>query len=257
MMTTDPNAFEAIKQKLTAQTLQDIEGLDARKYGFGREECCGPIPAKVLGSLKLGEHVFLNTHMPARQWDKRTENVPGFKELRHHLKHKHPDASFTVSHLDKGMDDSILHFKVDSDKKAVAITQYSGVSEPYELPWETKGILAVDRSTEYFVFICSHFSRDARCGFCGSVLVDLFRDAILEKLGAGGADRVTVYSCSHVGGHIYAGNVIIYSRHGGICYGLFKPEDIPDVVNAIAEDQGSIPESLKNRIRGQMGPNAT
>ncbi|KAG5464467.1 hypothetical protein LSCM1_00656 [Leishmania martiniquensis] len=253
MTTKDPNAFEAIKPKLTAQTLQDIEGLDPLKYGFGREECCGPIPAKIVGSMKLREHIFLNTHMPATQWDKRTENVPGFKELSHHLKHKHPDASFTVSHLDKDMDDSILHFRVDHERKAVAITQYSGVCEPYELPWEAKGTLAVDRSSEYFIFICSHFSRDARCGYCGSVLVDLFRHTILEKMGADGAERVTVYPCSHVGGHIYAGNVIIYSRHGGICYGLFRPEDIQGVVDAIVEDQGSIPGSMKNRIRGQMG----
>ncbi|CAJ1994020.1 sucrase/ferredoxin-like family protein [Leishmania donovani] len=256
VMSTDPNSFEAIRPKLTAQTLQDIEGLDPQKYGFGREECCGPIPAKIIGSMSLREHIFLNTRMPAREWDKRTENVPGFKELSHHIKHKLPDASFTVSHRDQDTEDSILHCKVD-DKKAVIITQYSGVSVPYELPWEVKGTLAVDRSGEYFIFVCSHFTRDARCGYCGSVLIDLFRHALLEKMGAGGAERVTVYSCSHIGGHIYAGNVIIYSRHGGICYGLFKPEDVLPVVDAIAEDKGAIPESLKNRIRGQMGSDAS
>ncbi|GET93717.1 hypothetical protein, conserved [Leishmania tarentolae] len=257
MMSSDTNSFEAIKPKLSAQTLQDIEGLDPQKYGFGREECCGPIPAKIIGSMNLREHIFLNTRMPAREWDKRTENVPGFKELSHQAKQKLPDASFTVSHLDQDTEDSILRCQMDEDTKSVIITQYSGVAEPYELPWEAKGILAVDRSSEYFIFICSHFTRDARCGYCGSILVDLFRHALLEKMGTSGAERVTVYSCSHVGGHIYAGNVIIYSRHGGICYGLFKPEDVPIVVDAIAEDKGAILESLQNRIRGQMGVNAS
>ncbi|CAM44403.1 conserved hypothetical protein [Leishmania braziliensis MHOM/BR/75/M2904] len=253
MMTADPNSFEAIKPKLTRQTLQDIEGLDPHKYGFGREECCGPIPTKIIGSMSLREHIFLNTHIPAVEWDKHTENVLGFKELSQHVRQKRPGASFTVSHLGKDTDDSILHVKVDSDTQAVIITQYSGISAPYELPWETKGTLAIDRSGEYFIFICTHFTRDARCGYCGSVLIDLFRHAIRETMGTSGAERVTVCPCSHLGGHIYAGNVIIYSRHGGICYGLFKPEDVQTVVDAIAEDRGVIPESLKGRIRGEMG----
>lgn len=252
-MELDPNSFEAVKPKLTAQTLQDIEGLDPHKYGFSRKECCGPVPAKILGSMKLQEHIFLNSRMPSTEWDKRTENVPGYKELAEQVKKECPEATFTVSHLDKDTDDSILHFKVDEAKKAVAITQYSGVREPYELPWNTKGKLAVDRSGEYFIFICAHFTRDERCGYCGSILIDLFRHAIKETLGEGGAERVTVYPCAHVGGHIYAGNVLIYSRHGGICYGLFKPEDVQAVVDAIKEDKGEVPESLKNRIRGQMG----
>lgn len=251
----DPNSFEAVKPKLTKQTLQDIEGLDPQRYGFGRAECCGPIPAKIMGSMRLSEHIFLNTRMPATEWDKRTENVPGFRELSHHVKRACPEASFTVSHLDRDTDDSILHFKVDEERKAVAITQYCGIAEPYELPWNARGTLAVHRSGEYFIFICAHFTRDERCGYCGAVLIDLFRHAIAETMGPGGAERVTVYPCSHVGGHIYAGNVIIYSRHGGICYGLFKPEDVQTVVNAIAEDKGAIPPSLANRIRGQMGPN--
>lgn len=252
-MSVDPNSFEAVKSKLTQQTLQDIEGLDPLKYGFGRKECCGPVPAKMIGSMKLQEHIFLNSRMPATEWDKRTENVPGYTELAERAKCECPGATFTVSHLDKDTDDSILRFKVDEDKKSVAITQYSGVVEPYELPWNAKGNLAVDRSGEYFIFICAHFTRDERCGYCGSVLVDLFRHAIAETLGEGGAERVTVYPCSHVGGHIYAGNVLVYSRHGGICYGLFKPEDVQAVVEAIKEDTGAVPESLAGRIRGQMG----
>ncbi|KPI90521.1 hypothetical protein ABL78_0281 [Leptomonas seymouri] len=255
-MTLDPNSFEAVRPKLMQKTLQDIEGLDPLKYGFGRKECCGPIPAKIRGSMKLQEHIFLNSCMQPTEWDKRTENVPGYKELAEQVKKESPSATFTVSHLDTDTDNSILHFKVDEEKKAVAITQYSGVTEPYELPWNAKGKLAVDRSGEYFIFICAHFSRDERCGYCGSILGDLFRHAVREAMGEGASERVSVHSCSHVGGHIYAGNVLIYSRHGGICYGLFKPEDVQAVVDAMKADKGEVPESLKSRVRGQMGPNA-
>jgi hypothetical protein len=59
-----------------------------------------------------------------------------------------------------------------------------------------------------FVFVCSHGSRDKRCGVCGPVLIKRFRDEI-KALGLDG--QVFVSASSHVGGHKYAGNVIIFS----------------------------------------------
>lgn len=58
-----------------------------------------------------------------------------------------------------------------------------------------------------YVFVCSHGSRDRRCGACGPVLVSRFREEI-ELHGLQG--RVFVSPCSHIGGHKYAGNVIIF-----------------------------------------------
>jgi hypothetical protein len=47
--------------------------------------------------------------------------------------------------------------------------------------------------------VCCHSSRDARCGYLGPLLA--------EKLGEMGEQ---VYISSHIGGHQYAGNVIVY-----------------------------------------------
>lgn len=59
-----------------------------------------------------------------------------------------------------------------------------------------------------YVFVCSHGSRDKRCGVCGPVLIAKFKEQIdLRGLG----DQVFVSPCSHIGGHKYAGNLIIYS----------------------------------------------
>lgn len=57
------------------------------------------------------------------------------------------------------------------------------------------------------VFVCAHASRDVRCGVCGPALIDKFNDEIEYR---GLKDQVFVWACSHVGGHKYAGNVIIY-----------------------------------------------
>lgn len=58
-----------------------------------------------------------------------------------------------------------------------------------------------------YIFVCCHGSRDRRCGVCGPALVHRFRDEI-ESHGLLG--KVSVSPCSHIGGHKYAGNVIIF-----------------------------------------------
>jgi hypothetical protein len=62
------------------------------------------------------------------------------------------------------------------------------------------------------VFICAHASRDARCGTCGPPLVAAFQAVAKAK---GLEDRVHVRACSHIGGHAYAGNVVIYMEREG------------------------------------------
>ena len=59
-----------------------------------------------------------------------------------------------------------------------------------------------------YVFVCCHGSRDKRCGVCGPALITRFKEEI-EGQGLDG--QVAVSACSHVGGHKYAGNVIIFS----------------------------------------------
>lgn len=58
-----------------------------------------------------------------------------------------------------------------------------------------------------YVFVCCHGSRDRRCGVSGPSLVSRFREEI-ELHGL--LSEVSVSPCSHIGGHKYAGDVIIY-----------------------------------------------
>ncbi|KAL3734587.1 hypothetical protein ACJRO7_023871 [Eucalyptus globulus] len=103
----------------------------------------------------------------------------------------------------------------------------------------------------FYVFVCSHGSRDRRCGVCGPALVSRFREEI-ELHGLHG--KVTVSPCSHVGGHDYAGNVIIFGPDfsgaiSGHWYGYVSPEDVPILLEQHIE-QGKIVDWL---WRGQMG----
>ncbi|RNF23959.1 sucraseferredoxin-like family protein [Trypanosoma conorhini] len=239
---------DEIVSRLSEETLQDIEGLDPSQFGFGREECCGPLPEKLPGSMAFTEHVFFATDMPAREWDAKTGNVPGYAALEKAVTSS-GGKKLTVYYR-PGPDACILRFKYEELLSSLLITQYSCITEG-ELPWESKGAVCCDRSNELFVFVCSHRSRDHRCGYCGAVLVELLRQSIKAKRGE--HESIHVYPCSHVGGHVYAGNVLLYSKHGGVCFGCFTPAQVEAFVNFLLGGATEIPASLERRIRGRIG----
>ncbi|CAK8541171.1 unnamed protein product [Lathyrus sativus] len=115
---------------------------------------------------------------------------------------------------------------------------------------------ATENFTGSYVYVCAHGSRDARCGTCGPALIKKFNKEIELR---GLKDQITVTACSHIGGHKYAGNVIIFSpgpdgKTTGHWYGYVTPNDVPDLLDQhIAKG-----EVIHQLWRGQMGaPGAT
>lgn len=76
------------------------------------------------------------------------------------------------------------------------------------------------------VLICGHTARDARCGILGPLLHKEFSLQIdKRKL------DVSVGLISHIGGHAYAGNVLIFPRSGpAIWYGRVFPPDVERII---------------------------
>lgn len=72
-------------------------------------------------------------------------------------------------------------------------------------PWVSE---VTESLTGAHIFVCAHGSRDKRCGVCGPPLIEKLKDEIKLR---GLSDRIFVSPCSHIGGHKYAGNLIIYS----------------------------------------------
>nr|GEY65875.1 altered inheritance of mitochondria protein 32-like [Tanacetum cinerariifolium] len=81
------------------------------------------------------------------------------------------------------------------------------------------------------LFVCSHSSRDKRCGYCGQILIKKFK----AEAGLRGLKNVSVTAFSHVGGHKYARNLIIYSvrdaKVSGHWYGYVTPSDVPELLD--------------------------
>jgi len=80
--------------------------------------------------------------------------------------------------------------------------------------------------TGHHLLVCVHAARDVRCGVCGPPLVEGFISALEAR---GLENQVAVHRSSHVGGHKYAGNVLIYP--GGDWYGYVTPADVPRIVD--------------------------
>lgn len=102
-----------------------------------------------------------------------------------------------------------------------------------------------------YIFVCCHGSRDRRCGVCGPALVMKFQVEI-EIHGLHG--QVSVRPCSHIGGHKYAGNVIIFCPNAngevtGHWYGYVTPDDVP----ILLEQHIKRGEVVGHLWRGQMG----
>lgn len=104
------------------------------------------------------------------------------------------------------------------------------------------------------IFVCAHGSRDRRCGVCGPPLMEKLNEEIESRQLK---DQVFVSPCSHIGGHKYAGNLIVFSPDSegtitGHWYGYVTPDDVPEILEQHI-GQGKVIERL---WRGQMGASA-
>ncbi|KAF2015341.1 hypothetical protein BU24DRAFT_450077 [Aaosphaeria arxii CBS 175.79] len=109
------------------------------------------------------------------------------------------------------------------------------------------------------VLICGHGGRDARCGILGPVLQTHF-EREFERRGIEGEVAVI----SHIGGHKYAGNVIIYLPPGwegggkweggdalkgaGVWYGRVFPENVEGIVEETVVKGRVVVEHLRGGV---------
>lgn len=94
----------------------------------------------------------------------------------------------------------------------------------------------VRRLLQPLILVCGHGARDSRCGVMGPLLLEQF-DATCKDLNISFRSALI----THIGGHKFAGNVIVYvppirafqgnSLAGmGIWYGRVEPRHVPGIV---------------------------
>ncbi|KAF8982200.1 hypothetical protein BGZ46_001625 [Entomortierella lignicola] len=100
------------------------------------------------------------------------------------------------------------------------------------------------------VMICSHRKRDKRCGVTAPILKKEFTRILRSKDIYGDcAGDVEIWLISHIGGHKFAGNVIVHKSEGAaIWYGRVEPCHAQAIVDVTIEKG----EVIKELYRGSM-----
>lgn len=86
---------------------------------------------------------------------------------------------------------------------------------------------------ETVVVVCTHMGRDVRCGVVGGEVLAEFARVVKQRgLEGRGVGRVTVLGSSHLSGHKWAGNVIVYRPEGwAVWYGRVLKEGVGKIVD--------------------------
>lgn len=117
------------------------------------------------------------------------------------------------------------------------------------------------------IFICGHGGRDQRCGITGPILKEQFNQIMASSFKTTELfDQWTTELISHIGGHKFAGNVIIYlprpsvagwERHPlagmGVWYGRVEPKHVEGIVKETILRGRIIKEHFRGGIDGRGG----
>ncbi|GJJ69793.1 hypothetical protein EMPS_02141 [Entomortierella parvispora] len=100
------------------------------------------------------------------------------------------------------------------------------------------------------IMICSHRKRDKRCGVTAPILQKEFKRILRAKDIYGDCEGdVEIWLVSHIGGHKFAGNVIVHKQEGmAVWYGRVDPCHCEAIVESTIE-RGEV---LKELYRGSM-----
>ncbi|KAK6267290.1 hypothetical protein QUC31_018127 [Theobroma cacao] len=234
-----------------SNNLSSVSAEDETQFGFTREEMYS---SNLAGTVNpYDRHVFLR-HKSYTDWVSRVEEDLLPKLLSSALKSRKsdiPDKTLFTVIEGEGSDGDVLIFPDMIKYKGLTDSDVDGFVEDVLVsgkPWAS-GVQ--ETLTGSYVFVCAHGNRDKRCGVCGPVLIEKLNKEIELR---GLNDQVFVSACSHIGGHKYAGNLIIFSPDSegkitGHWYGYVTPDDVPELLDQhIAK--GEIIERL---WRGQLG----
>lgn len=124
--------------------------------------------------------------------------------------------------------------------KSSTITDYPGVT------------IEIDVSKAY-IFLCSHRSRDKRCGITAPIMKKELEFRLRELLlyrdsGDTTPGGVTVAFVNHIGGHKYAANALIYLKDSGknIWLARIKPNNAQPIIDECIVNNGKV---WPNKVR--------
>ncbi|GAA6048485.1 hypothetical protein JCM3770_003781 [Rhodotorula araucariae] len=261
-----------------------VAALAARRSFASTRSPCSPVVPPVVGSApQMPRHLLIHAPHPTNTWPSHLDSTsPLYRALAQRWA-THPELSklgFGVTDAGTGPIDVAWdpkRSKLDKPDDGPAEEVYSATVYPdfLHIPSLSMSSLAAFESTylslppapsppstntpapsQTHIFVCTHASRDCRCGDLGEPLyAALVREARRRKVGGelrDGDDGVRIARVAHIGGHKWAGNALVY-REGGACdwYGLLRAEDAPKLLDYATSSAPLTP--WYTRWRGRVG----
>lgn len=171
---------------------------------------------------------------------------PAFKKISSIPHTKEAWSDFATAYL-KARKMHPMHHGLSAEQKATLVRDESVANK----------VPAAEPITKPTILICGHGGRDERCGVLGPLLQSSFRNEFQRR-----GIEADVAQISHIGGHKYAGNVIVYlppSLRGnalkgtGIWYGRVGPENVEGLVEETVVQGKVVVELLRGGITVEGG----
>lgn len=114
-----------------------------------------------------------------------------------------------------------------------------------------ENVSVVKDSNQSYVLLCSHKTRDKKCGITAPIMkkefdsqltdLELFRDSSDDR-----PNGVKVMFTNHVGGHKFAANVMIYNKHGEfIWFARCNPLNVKFIINETILNHKVYPKNVR------------
>ncbi|GAA5977944.1 hypothetical protein JCM11641_004340 [Rhodosporidiobolus odoratus] len=242
------------------------------------------IPAVIGTAPQMQRHLLVHTPQSADSWPSHLDSASSLYRQLGNLWSTNPDLqhigfNFTDAGAGKAQPWDKNRTKFEKPDEAGEPEVYSATLYPDFLPIEalsTSSLPSLQKTLASLppvsappspssssnpprthIFICTHTSRDCRCGDLGEPLYQaLVKEAERRKVGGelngklseGG---VRIARVAHVGGHKWAGNALVYKDGGaGDWYGLLRASDAPQLLDYALS---ASPSPWYARWRGRLG----
>lgn len=149
----------------------------------------------------------------------------------------------------------IEHTQVDSVmSELVPILIQKREEGAVDIPKRIQGLLIEPSPALSYIFLCSHRTRDKRCGITAPLMKKEMEYRLRETgnyrdVGDDRPDGVHVTFINHVGGHKFAANVIIYLRTGEMVWlAKCSPKNAQPIIDETVLGGGKVWTDLVRRV---------
>ncbi|TIC10731.1 hypothetical protein E3Q14_02644 [Wallemia mellicola] len=165
-------------------------------------------------------HLIVHTRVPPKEWPSKVLGISS----------KYDDLAINKDLKQAGVLVGLAFNPNADDNQDCQIYPSMGATDGRSTSQIIEQLNKSPKNDHIHIYICTHGSRDCRCAEAGEPTIQKLREDVLKR---GLSDKVHLYEISHIGGHKWAANALVFPS--GDWYGNLRPWDsdkfLTNVVN--------------------------